>query len=192
VAAAYEARCAEDSLMCDTSKPLNLLKAASMRRRSLSRRLRHSSSGRLPGMLPASCKPPARGSGQPSQPPYQSDCRLAPVTLPPGRLRLATRHLVGAQQDRWGHRKTERLGGLQVDDELELVGWITGRSAGFSPLRMRPVYVPTCRNISMVSGSGAKNSDAREIGARTIKACHQAKLDRSIGQYENDWYGRLW
>src|SRR5215471_15325461 len=29
-------------------------------------------------------------------------------------------HLVGARQDRWGHRKTERRGGLAVHDHLEL------------------------------------------------------------------------
>jgi len=28
--------------------------------------------------------------------------------------------LVGAQQNRWGYRKTERLGGLEVQDHLEL------------------------------------------------------------------------
>src|SRR6516162_11049068 len=27
-------------------------------------------------------------------------------------------HLVGAQQNRWGYRKAERLGGLEVDDHL--------------------------------------------------------------------------
>src|SRR6516164_943723 len=29
-------------------------------------------------------------------------------------------HLVGAQQDRWGYGKTERLGGLAVQDHLKL------------------------------------------------------------------------
>ena len=33
-----------------------------------------------------------------------------------------------------------------------LVGCITGRSAGFSPLRMRPVYAPTWRKVSLRSG----------------------------------------
>jgi hypothetical protein len=28
-------------------------------------------------------------------------------------------HLVGAQQDRWGYRKAERLGGLEVHGHLE-------------------------------------------------------------------------
>ena len=29
-------------------------------------------------------------------------------------------HLVSAQHDRWGYSKTERLGGLEVHDHLEL------------------------------------------------------------------------
>ena len=37
-----------------------------------------------------------------------------------------------------GTFEAERLGGLQVDDELELGRLHTGRSAGFAPLRMRP------------------------------------------------------
>ena len=28
-------------------------------------------------------------------------------------------HLAGAQQNRWGYRKTERLGGLEVQDHLK-------------------------------------------------------------------------
>ena len=32
-------------------------------------------------------------------------------------------HLVGAQQDRAGKRDPERLGGLEIDDELEF-GWL--------------------------------------------------------------------
>src|SRR4051812_881595 len=31
-----------------------------------------------------------------------------------------------------------------------LVDWITGRSAGFAPLRMLPVYIPTWRNMSVM------------------------------------------
>ena len=45
-------------------------------------------------------------------------------------------HLVGAGKERWRHREAERLGGLEVDYQL-LVGACTGRSAGFSPFKMR-------------------------------------------------------
>jgi hypothetical protein len=37
-----------------------------------------------------------------------------------------------------GTNEAERLGSLQVEDQLALVACCTGRSAGFSPLRMRP------------------------------------------------------
>jgi hypothetical protein len=36
-------------------------------------------------------------------------------------------HLVGAQHDRWGYGKAKRLGGLEVQDHLEL-----GRNRPFS------------------------------------------------------------
>ena len=49
-------------------------------------------------------------------------------------------HLVGACEQRRRHGEAKRLGGFEVDDQLEL-SWTarTGRSAGFSPLRIRPV-----------------------------------------------------
>ena len=48
-------------------------------------------------------------------------------------------NLVGAGEQRGRNVDAYRLGGLQVDDQLEF-GWrLTGMSAGFSPLRMRPV-----------------------------------------------------
>jgi hypothetical protein len=46
-------------------------------------------------------------------------------------------YLVGAGEQRGWHLKTERLGGLEVDHELILVGCWTGISAATLPLRMR-------------------------------------------------------
>jgi hypothetical protein len=46
-------------------------------------------------------------------------------------------HLVGARDHGVRHRKAERLGGLELITSSYLVGACTGRSAGFSPLRMR-------------------------------------------------------
>ena len=47
-------------------------------------------------------------------------------------------HLVGdGEQSRW-EGETEQLRSMQVNNEFELVARPTGRSAGFSPLRMRP------------------------------------------------------
>ena len=46
---------------------------------------------------------------------------IGPVRAPAMKSRLAHSfdHLVGAQQDRWGYLKTERLGGLKIHDHLK-------------------------------------------------------------------------
>jgi hypothetical protein len=48
-------------------------------------------------------------------------------------------HLVAKLLHRQRNRQAERLRWLHVNHELELVGCSTGRSAGFSPLKMRAV-----------------------------------------------------
>ena len=42
-------------------------------------------------------------------------------------------HLVGAQQERFGNREAERLGGGQIDDEIEF-----GRLLDRNVARLRP------------------------------------------------------
>ena len=46
-------------------------------------------------------------------------------------------HPVGALLKLQRHVEAERLGGLQVDHQLEFDGGLDGKLAGFSPLRMR-------------------------------------------------------
>jgi hypothetical protein len=47
--------------------------------------------------------------------------------------------LVGVGEQRCRHFDAERLGGFQVDDELNLVGSTTGCPAGLALLRILPV-----------------------------------------------------
>ena len=47
-------------------------------------------------------------------------------------------HLVGADHKGLRHSETERLGRLEIDQQLNLVERSTGRSLGLSPFRMRP------------------------------------------------------
>jgi hypothetical protein len=56
-------------------------------------------------------------------------------TLPPSSFD----HLVGAGEQRWGHSEAECLGRFKIDANSNLVDCCTGRSAGFSPVTIRPV-----------------------------------------------------
>jgi hypothetical protein len=47
--------------------------------------------------------------------------------------------LIGAAEQRKRQADAQRLGGLEVDDQLHLCDLLTGRLASFSPLRIRPV-----------------------------------------------------
>ena len=44
----------------------------------------------------------------------------------------------------------KRLGVFKLIASSNLTGRVTGKSAGFSPLRIRPAYTPTWRNVSMM------------------------------------------
>src|SRR6516164_6734858 len=46
-------------------------------------------------------------------------------------------HLVGTREQRWWDFEAQRFRGLEIDNEFVIVGACTGKSAGFSPLRMR-------------------------------------------------------
>jgi hypothetical protein len=48
-------------------------------------------------------------------------------------------NLVGGGQQRFRDGEAEGLGGFEVDDKLDFVICCTGKSAGLSALRMRPV-----------------------------------------------------
>jgi hypothetical protein len=56
-----------------------------------------------------------------------------------GKMRVYSITSSGASEQHGRHVVADCHGGLQVDDQLELRWEATGRSAAFSPLRMRPV-----------------------------------------------------
>jgi hypothetical protein len=71
-----------------------------------------------------------------------------------GRLAVSaaklTRPLPGTREQRQRHGETERLRGLEVYNQI---GCWTGRSAGFSPLRMRSTYPAARRYWSTTLGA---------------------------------------
>jgi hypothetical protein len=58
-------------------------------------------------------------------------------------------HLVGAAEQSDRESKAKRLGSFEIDRELGPRG-LPGRSAGLSPLRIRPVYKPAKRYASVL------------------------------------------
>ncbi len=55
-------------------------------------------------------------------------------------------HLIGPSQQHWGHSKAERLGGFEIDDQIEFRRLHDGRSDGLpEPLRCRILALATTR-----------------------------------------------
>ena len=54
-------------------------------------------------------------------------------------------HLVGAAKQRQGNREASVLAVFRLIANSTLVDCTTGNSAGFSPFKIRPVYVPASR-----------------------------------------------
>jgi hypothetical protein len=74
-------------------------------------------------------------------------------------------HLVGLVEQKRRDVDAERVGGLEVDDELNFVGCSTGSSPGFSPFKILSTYTVARRTISRVSGPYEK----RVPGTRTSR-----------------------
>src|SRR5262249_16581138 len=59
-------------------------------------------------------------------------------------------HLVSDSEQTWREAKTECPGVLRLITNSNLLDCMTGRSAGFSPFKIRPVYTPAWRYASVM------------------------------------------
>ena len=73
-------------------------------------------------------------------------CSCWPTRMPCPRVRLLD-HPVRLEQEARGYREPERLGGLEIDDEIELHGSEHGQVGGFAPLRILSTYVAIPRQF---------------------------------------------
>jgi hypothetical protein len=59
------------------------------------------------------------------------------LTHAPQPIAFLVNHLIGASEQLRRHFEAERVRGLEIDHQLELVGVCTGRFAGLSPRKIR-------------------------------------------------------
>jgi len=81
-------------------------------------------------------------------------------------------HLIRPGQQRWRDRQSERLGALQVDDQLERRRWSTGESPGLLPLRI---------SIDEAGGATEVVSQGHSIGHQTPPSSTASRLAQDFG-----------
>jgi hypothetical protein len=81
--------------------------------------------------------------------------RLRPATSPGSGGGPSFDHVLRAQQQRRRDRETERLGGLEVDHELELRRLLDGRVGGLSALARESPSIVAQRRLPRAKGRGA-------------------------------------